>query len=149
MKTGYINEIPLTKKKLSFEVLIFFRILGLNSLSNSQVILQNVEAQSEEKINFDNYFIQLLLNYINEQVLNKSVFVTHHSIFNIFFIFKNDLSTAIFMCIVAFLNEKIDRNKIEIQYLDEWFSQYVGENQLIFNKQCYIQKLPDKMYKFV
>ena len=114
-------------------------MLGLNSLSNSQVIVQNVEAQSEEKINFDNYFIQLLLNYINEQVLNKSVFVLNlPSIFNNFLILKNDLSTAIFMCIVAFLYEKIDRNKIEIQYLDEWFSQYTGENQFNFNKKYYL-----------
>jgi len=37
------------------------------------------------------------------------------------------------MCIVAFLNEKIDRNKIENQYLDEWFSQYIGNNTLIIN----------------
>jgi len=52
--------------KIGFET--FNRLLGINSLSNSQVATQNLESLSEEKINFDNYFIQLLLSYINEQV---------------------------------------------------------------------------------
>ncbi len=33
------------------------------------------------------------------------------------------------MYIVALLNDKIDRAKIESQYLDEWFSQYIGINK--------------------
>lgn len=44
---------------------------------------------------------------------------------NLIIKFKNDLTTAIFMFLVAFLNKKIDKIKIETVQLDEWFSQYI------------------------
>lgn len=44
---------------------------------------------------------------------------------NLILTFKNDLTTAIFMFLVAFLNKKIDKIKIETVQLDEWFSQYI------------------------
>jgi hypothetical protein len=43
------------------------------------------------------------------------------------------------MYIVALLNDKIDRAKIESQYLDEWFSQYIGINKFK-SKEFYCAK---------
>ena len=55
-------------------------------------------------VDFKDYFQQLLMSYVNDE---------------------NDLTTAIFMYLVASLNEKLDKNKIDFNYLDEWFSQYI------------------------
>jgi hypothetical protein len=56
------------------------------------------------KMDFNNYFEQLLISYVNEE---------------------NDLPTAIFMFLIATLSEKFDRNKIDPTILDEWFAQYI------------------------
>ena len=49
------------------------------------------------------------------------------------FNFKNDLTTTVFMYLVASKNEKIDLSKLDPIYLDEWFSQYIGKKNRVYS----------------
>lgn len=73
----------------------------LKNISSSYL---NQNLNETLKMDFNKYFEQLLISYVNEE---------------------NDLPTAVFMFLVATLNEKFDRNKIDPTILDEWFAQYI------------------------
>lgn len=55
-------------------------------------------------MDFDRFFYDTLLNYVNEE---------------------NDLTTAVFMFLVANLHGKFDKSKIDSIYLDEWMANYI------------------------
>ena len=77
-----------------------------SSNTNTVIPLFNNKTISADflSVDFKDYFQDLLLSYVNEE---------------------NDLTTAIFMYLVACLNSKFDKCKIDSVCLDEWFSQYI------------------------
>lgn len=79
-------------------------IIDDNFLKSISTTLAQQNLSIFSKIDFNNYFQQLLVNYIN---------------------IDSDLSTAIFMYLVTSQNDKFEQNKIELKCLDEWFSQYI------------------------
>lgn len=75
-----------------------------NFLKSISTTLAQQNMSIFSKMDFNNYFQQLLINYIN---------------------IDSDLGTAIFMYLVTSQNDKFEQNKIDSKYLDEWFSQYI------------------------